>query len=592
MCGIAGMMTSGETAPDLNILDRLRGALEHRGPDGHGTYVHENVAMVQTRLAIIDLKTGDQPLYAPAVESGEPDLALVANGEIYNYVELRAEMPDVDFKTQSDCETALYVYRDDGLDFAEKLRGMFAIAIHDPADDALVLARDPFGIKPLYYGLTTDGFAFASEPQALIAAGLATTSIEPARRDELLALQFTTGAETVFSGIYRLLPGETIVVRNGRVAERKRLASLPPGTPRKTDLATALNAFDKVITDAVGVHQRSDVPYGMFLSGGIDSSVILAIMRRLNPEPVHAISAGFPGTAAHDERAHAQTVAEAAGATFDEIVVTADDFWQTLPAIVAAVDDPTSDYAVVPTYFLAARARESGLKVVLSGEGGDELFGGYGRYRRARRPRILGGRAMRTNSILADAGVLRVEPTSWRDGIAASEKEEDQSGRTRLQVSQAVDVTDWLPNDLLIKLDRCLMAHGVEGRVPFLDPFVADFAFSLPDRLKVHHRLGKWLLRKWLETALPESKPFSRKRGFTVPVGEWIATRGDTIGALVAAQPGIAEICRPGSVEALFAAGPEQAKSQWVLLFYALWHHAQIVGGPTDGNVMDMLAAG
>ncbi len=584
-------MTTNGAAPEGAVLNRLRDALRHRGPDGYGDYVRDDVAMVQTRLAIIDLETGDQPLYAPAADANAPELALVANGEIYNYIELRTKMANVEFRTQSDCETALYVYRDDGIDFAEKLRGMYAIAIHNPAEGSLTLARDPFGIKPLYYGITNDGFAFASEPQALIAAGLAAPVLEDSRRDELLALQFTTGAETVFAGVYRVLPGETIVVRGGRVAERKRLASLPPGGPRASDLSSALYEFDKVITDAVGVHQRSDVPYGMFLSGGIDSSVILATMRRLNPEPVHAISAGFPGTDAHDERSHARAVAEAAGAQFDEIVVTSDDFWCELPAIVSAVDDPTSDYAIVPTYFLARRARDAGLKVVLSGEGGDELFGGYGRYRRARRPRILGGRNMRARAILADADVLRDEPTAWRDGIGAAEREEAGYGRSGLQVNQAVDVADWLPNDLLIKLDRCLMAHGVEGRVPFLDPFVADFAFRLPDRLKIHRRLGKWVLRKWLETALPEAQPFSKKRGFTVPVGDWIATRADTVGPLVAAQPGIAEVCRPGSVEALFSAGSNHATAQWTLLFYALWHQARIVGRETDGDVLSTLAA-
>ncbi len=592
MCGIAGVMTVPGKAPDASILDRFADALAHRGPDGHGTYVGDDVALVQTRLAIIDLETGDQPLFAPGKEDSSGDLALVANGEIYNYVELRDQMPDVEFSTQSDCETALYAYREHGLDFAEHLRGMYAIAIHDPTDGALVLARDPFGIKPLYYGISADGLAFASEPQALIAAGLATPAIDANKRDELLSLQFTTGAETVFSGIYRVLPGETIVVREGRPAERKRLAALPPGAPRRDALDAALLEFDKVITDAVGVHQRSDVPYGMFLSGGIDSSVVLAVMRRLNPEPVHAISAGFPGTEAHDERAHARAVALAAGAEFDEITVTQNDFFAELPRIVASLDDPTGDYAVVPTYFLARRAREAGLKVVLSGEGGDELFAGYGRYRRARRPRWLTGRRMYDKAILADAGVLRATPMNWRDGVGIAEQEEAAYARTGLQTNQAVDVATWLPNDLLTKLDRCLMAHGVEGRVPFLDPFVADFAFCLPDKLKTRGRMGKWVLRKWLETALPEAKPMARKKGFTVPVGEWISPRSAAIGTLVAGQAGIAEVCDPVAVKALFDAGGERSKAQWVLLFYALWHQAHVCGVAADGSIEEVLAAG
>ena len=230
-------MSTDSATPAMTVLNAMADALAHRGPDGHGTYAQADVAMVQTRLAIIDLQTGDQPLFAPAHgakdRDGDAELALVANGEIYNYVELRAARSGIDFRTGSDCETALYLYREQGIDFAEHLRGMYAIAIHDPVEQTLTLARDPFGIKPLYYGLTEDGFAFASEAQALLKAGLAAPKISPTKRDELLALQFTTGAETVFDGIYRVLPGETLVVKAGRIVSRKIIAALPPGPPRK-----------------------------------------------------------------------------------------------------------------------------------------------------------------------------------------------------------------------------------------------------------------------------------------------------------------------------------------------------------------------
>ncbi|MDA0998402.1 MAG: asparagine synthase (glutamine-hydrolyzing), partial [Proteobacteria bacterium] len=544
-----------------------------------------------TRLAIIDLATGDQPLFAASTEGGADDLALVANGEIYNYVELRERMNETPFRTGSDCEPPLHLYLRHGIDFAEHLRGMFTIAIHDMRDDSLVLARDPFGIKPLYYGLTDDGFAFASEPAALIAAGITKAALAPAKLDELLALQFTTGAETPFQGIYRLLPGETIVVRDGRIGERVRLAALPPGGHGAISKMEALQRFDRVFTDAVNVHQRSDVPYGMFLSGGIDSTALLAVMRRLNPTPVEAFTAWFPNTGAADERDHARTVAAAVGARHHEIEVTEADFWHQLPKIAAAMDDPAADYAVLPTYMLAGAAKAAGLKVVLSGEGGDELFGGYGRYRRARRWKILGGRKMRSRPILAGLGVLRRESENWRDGIEAAERDAKGYGRTALQEAQAVDCADWLPNDLLTKLDRCLMAHGVEGRVPFLDPFVATFAYALPDGLKVRHGQGKWLLRKWLETALPVARAFSRKQGFTVPVGDWIAGRGASVGQLVANQPGIAEVCHPDVVRALFKAGKDLGKAQWTLLFYALWHNRHILGRAADGAVEDVLSA-
>ena len=198
---------------------------------------------------------------------------------------------------------------------------------------------------------------------------------------------------------------------------------------------------------------------------------------------------------------------------------------------------------------------------------------------------------MRHAAILAGMDVLREDPRGWRDGIAAAEREARAYGRNTLQVAQAVDCADWLPNDLLTKLDRCLMAHGVEGRVPFLDPFVADFAFKLPNRLKVRGRTGKWLLRKWLETALPESLPFTPKRGFTVPVGNWIAGQGAKLGGLVAKQVGIVEVCDPDAVLRLFNAGEAKGHAQWTLLFYALWHQHHIVGQDTDGDVFEALQA-
>ncbi len=591
MCGIAGLMTLSGQAPDAATLQALSEALAHRGPDGRGEYVSGGVGLGQTRLAIIDLETGDQPLYA---EMNGQKACLVANGEIYNYVELKLDMGRIDFRTKSDCEPPLHLYLRHGLDFARYLRGMFAIAIHDPVEDCLVLARDPFGIKPLYFAETAAGFAFASEPQALLQSGLVKAALEPKARDELLQLQFITGAKTAFQGIHRLLPGETVAVRKGRISDRIRRSALPDGGPVNISKADALRRLDGLLNDTVNIHQRSDVPYGMFLSGGIDSSVLLAMMARLNERPVQAFTAGFSGATATDERQHARLVAAAAGAEHTEVEFTEDDFWALLPDVAAIMDDPAADYATLPSYKLAGAAKDAGLKVVLTGEGGDELFGGYGRYRRAVRWRFLGGRPMRERGVFDGLGVLREQGSDWRDGFAQSEEEATTPERTPLQISQAADCADWLAHDLLTKLDRCLMAHGVEGRVPLLDTKLADFALCLPDSLKVKRGMGKWLLRKWLEEALPQAKPFARKRGFTVPVGEWIAGRGKELGPLVAAQPGIEEICNPGSVERLFAnigvrGGKKTGQAAWVLLFYALWRQRHIQGDEPDGGVFDVL---
>ncbi len=589
MCGIAGIMTRDGSAPGAGAVDRLLGALAHRGPDGEGRYRAGGVAMVQTRLAIIDLKTGDQPLYEPG------GAALVANGEIYNYVELTRELEgEVALATKSDCELPLHLYRREGLDFAKRLRGMYAIAIHDPAEGGrLVLSRDPFGIKPLYFTQTDDHFAFASEPRALLAAGLVgpRAQVEEDARDILLQLQFGCGETTPIRGIERVLPGETLVIQRGRIVERRHREALPEGGPETITEAAALERLDAALRDSVTVHQRSDVPYGLFLSGGIDSSAVLSMMAELNQRPVVAYTAGFSGGHVHDERDHARMLAAHLGAEHHEIAFEERDFWETLPRIALAMDDPAADYAVLPTWKLAERAAQD-LKVVLCGEGGDELFAGYGRYRALGRPWWLGGRGIRNRGIFEGLGVLRQEGRGWRDPIAAKEAMHRETGRNRLQAAQAIDCADWLSNDLLTKLDRCLMAHGLEGRTPFLDPAVAAAAFRLPDALKIRGKRGKWLLRRWLDRRLPEAQAFERKRGFTVPVGAWIAQEGARLGPLVARQPAIEAVAKPRAVEALFAkaGGKREGFAAWTLLFYALWYAGVIEGrSPAGRNVFAML---
>ena len=587
MCGIAGLILApGAPPPDPAILSRLIDSMEHRGPDGTGHTVVGRVALVHNRLAIIDLVTGDQPLFAgPAT--------LVCNGEIYNYRELRVAMPEVNFATNSDCEPPLHIWLHEGADYAKQLRGMYGIAIHERVQRTVTLSRDPFGIKPLYMAQISGGLAFASEPQALLAAGLVAPAVRASAREELLQLQFTTGTDTIFEGIQRLLPGETLTCADGHVLDRRRISHIPEGGPENIDEDAALARLDRALEESVDLHQRSDVPYGMFLSGGVDSSTLLALMARLNSQPVLAFTAGFDAPGAADERAHAATVAKAVGAHHESIEIDEKMVWQHLPEIVACMDDPAADYAIIPTWFLARRARQD-VKVVLCGEGGDEIFAGYGRYRSAMKPWWLGGRAMWARGSFDRVDVLRARPASWRDGIAAAEAEAAEGGRSRLAAAQATDMTDWLPHDLLLKLDRCLMAHAVEGRTPFLDVGVANAAFRLPDAMKLRDGLGKWILRKWLEKHLPVARPFAPKQGFTVPVGEWIKGQGTRLGPLVAAQPGVAEIAHPDRVVALFRniRRWRTGFAAWQLLFYALWHRRHILGLAPAGDVFETLAAG
>jgi asparagine synthase (glutamine-hydrolysing) len=586
MCGIAGLILApGAPPPEPAVLGRLIDALAHRGPDGTGHTVVGRVALVHNRLSIIDLVTGDQPLFAGAA-------TLVANGEIYNYRELRSAMPDARFATNSDCEPPLLLWLHDGPDYAQSLRGMYAIAIHERTARSVTLTRDAFGIKPLYTAQIDDGLAFASEPQALIAAGLVRPVLRAAARDELLQLQFTTGAETIFEGIRRVLPGETLTCADGHVIDRRRVVPLPDGGPETITEDQALARLDRALEESVDLHQRSDVPYGMFLSGGIDSTAILTLMARLNSQPVLAYTAGFDVPNAADERAHAAAVAKQLGARHETIEINEAMVWRHLPEIVGCMDDPAMDYAIIPTWFLGRRARQD-VKVVLSGEGGDELFAGYGRYRKAMRPWWRGGRVMHARGSFDRVDVLRARPMGWRDGMAAAEAVAFDGGRSRLAAAQATDCAEWLPHDLLLKLDRCLMAHAVEGRTPFLDAGVAAASFRLPDELKIRGSMGKWLLRKWLEKHLPMARPFAPKQGFTVPIGDWIKARGAQLGPLVAAQPGVAEIADPAKVAALFGniASGRDGMAAWKLLFYALWHRRHILCLPHAQDTFETLAA-
>jgi asparagine synthase (glutamine-hydrolysing) len=314
------------------------------------------------------------------------------------------------------------------------------------------------------------------------------------------------------------------------------------------------------------LHQRSDVPYGLFLSGGIDSSALLACMTRLSPRPVRTFTVGFGSTQVKDERPLANKLAAELHAVHTEINFDENDFWQLLPKVAGALDDPTTDFAALPTYKLAAEAAGS-VKVVLTGEGGDECFGGYGRYRRAAREPLWPPKFFRK----ADA--------HGKSGSRIG------GGETLMQIAQAHDIANWLPNDLLLKLDRCLMAHGLEGRVPYTDPVVAAFAFRLPDKLKMRGRLGKYILRKWLAKTLPSAMPFSRKRGFSVPVHDWIGRKAERIAPLVARQPGVAQLYDPEAVRRLFLeANQPSYLERWSLLFFACWHqhHIRKVSGARD----------
>jgi asparagine synthase (glutamine-hydrolysing) len=565
MCGIVGLIGSGspETAREM------AGTIAHRGPDGIRAEAidRERVqgAVAHARLSIIDLEGGWQPLHAAGC-------TVVGNGEIYNYKELAEEFGlKGKLTTGSDFEPLLHLYAQQGEKAFDKLRGMYAFCLVGH-DGRVWLVRDPFGIKPLYYRQAEGVLQFASEPRALLSMMKGPVQTEAESLQELLAFNYSVGRNTVFRGIRRLKPGEVAEVVYGRPAPKRIRSPLPKPNPVPHDEGGLLAALDRVLEDSVTVHQRSDVPYGLFLSGGVDSSVIAAMMARLNERPVTAFTCGFEvatgKTGVKDERGAAEKVARALNMDWREVSFGEEDFWRVLPEVAWALDEPTTDYATLPTYRLAEAAKGT-LKVVLTGEGGDELFGGYGRYRRALRPAILGGRAAgprADNPFLRDKGQGAVD--RWRQ--ATEPQGPNLQGLDPLQTAQYRDIAGWLPDDLLLKLDRCLMAHGMEGRTPFLDPEVARFAFFLPDKFKVRGRLGKWVLRRWLQRHCPGAEPFARKAGFTTPVGAWIAPRAAAIGPRVADIEGVRKLCEPEAVRSIFRED-RYAEHRWPLLFFAVW---------------------
>jgi asparagine synthase (glutamine-hydrolysing) len=570
MCGIAGVIGGG--AEGAAEARRLIDTLQHRGPDGIRVEQVGEAALAHARLSIIDLECGWQPLTAAGS-------TVIGNGEIYNYVEL-IEAHDLtdQLKTGSDFEPLLHLYAREGEKAFERLRGMYAFCLVG-CDGRTWLVRDPFGIKPLYVRQAGRALTFASEPRAFEDEGAADPGSRSASEaaDELLALGYTLThpAPAGEGGWTRLAQGAVGIVEHGRWGrDALALAALPEPprlaeAPRSED--EALQALDGVLEDSVRVHQRSDVPYGLFLSGGIDSSAIATLMARLSTRPVTAYTCGFEAPGARDERAAAERVARALDLDWRETTFDEEDFWRILPEVAWSLDDPTTDYATLPTWKLGEAAKGT-LTVVLSGEGGDELFGGYGRYRRALRPALLGGRPAEPQvdaPFLRDGGQAALR--RWRAAAKAP------AGLTRLQNAQWADIATWLPNDLLLKLDRCLMAHGLEGRTPFLDREAAAFAFHLPDRLKVRGRHGKWILRKWLERHCPAAEPWARKKGFTVPVAAWIGPRAADLARSVSAHPGVAAVCEGDAVRAVFT-DEAQAHNRWPLLFYAVWWNIHVGG--------------
>ena len=562
MCGIVGIvsMDQHETI-DAERLRRMRDVLRHRGPDGAGLRVDGPVGLGHRRLAIVDVASGHQPM-----ANEDESVWIVFNGEIYNPAELRPglEARGHQYRTRSDTETILHLYEEVGERCVEHLRGMFAFAIWDRRRRTLLLARDRLGIKPLYYARTGDELIFASEIKAILEAGV-TPVFNGEALPEFLATRFLSGDETFFRGIRKLRPGWTAAWSAEDGWRERQYWQLPP--PGDLDVAAAGRSEDlrERLHQVVHSHLMSDVPLGVFLSGGLDSSGLAAIMARQVRDPIRSFAVGFAEKEAN-ELAYARLVADAIGADHHEVVVSPESFFAALPRLIWHEDEPIAFTSSVPLYFVSQLARDH-VKVVLTGEGSDELFAGYNRYRVTAWNQRFGGAYWRlTPAALrrrVDRLLLHLPPrlracakrtflaippgprTLFLDNFAVfSERMQgslladrtllgrhdpyaeilqrfDSAVGTLLDRMCRADVQTYLV-ELLMKQDQMSMAASIESRVPYLDHELVEFAAALPPRAKLRGWRTKVVLRDALRTLVPEEIITRRKMGFPVPIGRWL----------------------------------------------------------------------
>jgi asparagine synthase (glutamine-hydrolysing) len=606
MCGIAGFVMR-EAPPEQDLLAQMAQRLTHRGPDGRRTKIIERVALAHTRLSIIDLEGGWQPLH-----DVDERYWLVANGEIYNYVELTAQLTQRGrkFLTHSDSESILHAYAEYGGDFLTLLHGMFAFALYDSCEKKLILARDRLGIKPLYYVELPDRVAFASEIKALLPLLPRSPALSAPALLEFLRHEHSIGEHTIVEGIKRLAPGTALEIDSQCRTRARRYWSALDVTPRSIDMAQATEEFDALMQQVMREHIRSDVPYGLFLSAGVDSGILGALLRRYQDQPLRTFTMGFRDAHMREELEGAEYVAKLLGTLHTPVLLDQAQFWRRMPHMVWATDELMRDYACLPTAFLAQAASKE-LKVVFSGEGGDEVFAGYGRYR------VFGLRRWLKRLTQPQTDGFRVREqwdSSWSEQLFAGALDEADRNANRspyasawqssprswgfVRRAQHVDLATALPDNLLVKMDRMLMAFGVEGRVPYLDHRVVEFGLSLPERLKAQRRTGKVFLRRWGERFLPKEHLYRRKSGFGVPVAQWL--RGpmlDDIAAALKRNRLLQSWFKPEGIQWLAArqrAGDDVTSALWCLMQTAMWYQifVQRAGSvPTpDENLIDWIA--
>jgi len=568
MCGIAGILYRDADRPVRpEVLQAMADSIAHRGPDAEGFYRQPGVGLAHRRLSIIDLAGGEQPM-----TNEDGSLRVVFNGEIYNFADLRHELASRGhvLRTQSDTEVLVHLYEELGPRLVERLRGMFAFALWDESKRRLLLARDRIGLKPLYVYRDAEKLLFGSEIKAILAHPEVPREIDPAALEDYLAFGFVPGGRAIFRKFEKLPPAHTLTVSAGDLAAGpRRYWSLSPATGGPRTLEGWSEAVDAKIQETVAAHRVADVPVGAFLSGGLDSSAIVATFSAVAGEPVRTFSVGFEDRT-RSELPYARQVAEHYGCRHVEETITPRAA-AALEDLVRYYDEPFADSSAIPSLLVARSARKH-VKVVLSGDGGDEAFGGYARYRhdlwearlRASLPwwyrrGVLGPlarcwpradwlpRPLRAQSVLTNlsrspaaayANTVSVCRTPLRRRLLAGDLHQELNGhvpehllteyyRTASPADPlagmiAADIGVLLPDDFLTKVDRASMACGLEVRPPLVDHQLLELAFALPSEWKVRAGRGKWLLGELYRDRLPPDILQRPKQGFEIPTDRWL----------------------------------------------------------------------
>ncbi len=632
MCGIAGTVRADGREADPALVERMCVALEHRGPDFRGIHAEGPVGLGIQRLRVVDLEGGDQPIY-----NEDKTIAVVLNGEIYNFRELRRRLEAAGhrFRTDGDTEAIVHLYEEEGLDCVRSLDGMFAFALWDAPRRRLLVARDRVGKKPLFYSLRGGALSFASELRALLQDEEIPREIDEQALDCYLAYGYVPAPLSAFRAVRKLPPATRMVYEGGAVA-LERYWQLDYARKHQVEEASELHApLLDTLRRAVRRRLVADVPLGAFLSGGIDSSAVVAAMAQETSEPVRTFSIGFDSER-FDELEHARQVAQLFGTEHEELQVRPDAI-AIAPRIARHYGEPFADSSSVPSFYLAEMTRRH-VTVALNGDGGDESFAGYTRYaanalagRLERVPaplrRLAGGlasrlpesaeeqsvrnRARRLGGSLGLDGAARYEryvslfDREQREDLysdeyraelggsdfaaeAIAEPWREASGDDRLDVLLEVDVRTYLPGDLLTKIDIATMAHSLEARSPFLDPELMQFAASIPAAMKLKGMEKKRILRDALRAWLPASILDRPKQGFSVPMAEWLRGELREYSREVLLDPASlsGRRFRPGAVEGLLdehVAGSDHSQRIWALMMLELWRTEVLEPRPAVG---------